>query len=56
MGCFTAFSTGFTGLFGVELMCRSFFMRRFSAFARDFPLFILVHRSKAPFALAATVF
>jgi hypothetical protein len=54
MGCFATFPSGFAGLFRRKLMGSAFRMSRFSAFTRDFPLFLLIHGSETSLAGIAT--
>src|SRR5258705_9894023 len=45
--CHPAFSSRFTSFLARPLVSRALLVRRFSAFARDFPLFGSIHRSKS---------
>jgi hypothetical protein len=53
---FTPFSTSFARFCGIKLMSGSFFVGRFTAFARDFALLAFVHGSKTALAIATTTF
>jgi hypothetical protein len=56
MGGFATFPAGFPRFFGIKLMRGSLFVSRFSTFARNFALFILVHGSKTALAGTAAAF
>jgi hypothetical protein len=46
--CFATFSAGGSRLFGVELMCGTFHMRRTATFPGDLALFFRIHCGKTP--------